>query len=135
MPGEEGTRKARLGAQSVHLSITLLRHTSRDDEGPAGLALISSLRKRLGSLPAELSADVMWRGALEMRGLSGAEQAAVSGLSRFIQGVMWQLGACACCRQARQGQVSFNCGSCCVDLGMQWLLAPEPESFSASVTA
>ena len=48
-------------AQSVQLGMTLLRLITREDERPAGLALISTLRKRLCSLPGELSADMMWR--------------------------------------------------------------------------
>lgn len=48
-------------AQSLHLCVTLLRFISREEETPAGLALISSLRKRLSSLPEDMAADVMWR--------------------------------------------------------------------------
>ncbi len=43
--------------QHVYISVTLLRHNLREDERLAGLALISSLRKRLCNLPWELAAD------------------------------------------------------------------------------
>ena len=48
-------------AQSVFLSVTLLRLASKEDQRLAGLALISSLRKRMCSLPGEVAGNVVWR--------------------------------------------------------------------------
>ena len=45
-------------SQVLGLGVTVLRLTSRQEDRPAGLALISSLRKRLANLPTE---DELWR--------------------------------------------------------------------------
>ena len=48
-------------AQSVALGVCVARLISREDETPAGLALIASLRKRLVNLPREIAGDHLWR--------------------------------------------------------------------------
>ena len=50
-----------LDAQAIELGVAALRLISTEDDRPAGLALIASIRKRLYSLPSELAAEEMWR--------------------------------------------------------------------------
>ena len=58
--GQRANRQLGPDAQVVLLSVALLRFESSEGETPAKLALISSLHKRLCSLPGELVADAMW---------------------------------------------------------------------------
>ena len=44
-------------AQSVNLGVNALRLASREEDVPAGLALIASLRKRLVNMPGKLPAN------------------------------------------------------------------------------
>ena len=48
-------------AQSINLGACVARLTLSEEETPAGLALIASLRKRLANLPSDLAADKLWR--------------------------------------------------------------------------
>ena len=50
-----------LVAQGLDLGLTALRLVSHEEDMQAGLALITSIRKRLCNLPGELVADEMWR--------------------------------------------------------------------------
>lgn len=54
-------------AQSMRLGISVMRLVQREDERLAGLALLSSIRKRLSNLPSEVAADEMPRVRLAER--------------------------------------------------------------------
>ena len=55
------------GAQSVALSVSVLRLLGHDD-GLAGLALIATLRKRLNNMPGDLAAGERRQVCLQYRG-------------------------------------------------------------------
>lgn len=48
-------------AQGIRVGVSVLRLISREGDMTAGLALISSIRKRLVNMPADLAADEVWR--------------------------------------------------------------------------
>ena len=48
-------------AQSYAVAMSVLRLITKVDDRLAGLALVSSLRKRLSNLPGNLAADETWR--------------------------------------------------------------------------
>ena len=48
-------------AQGIRVGVSVLRLISREGDRAAGLALISSIRKRLLNLPADLASDEVWR--------------------------------------------------------------------------
>lgn len=54
-----------------------LRHISEEEDRPAGLALISSIRKRMLNLPGDLAADKEWRVRLTMPASVRAKEIAV----------------------------------------------------------
>ena len=61
-PGVTGKgRKSKCDAQSVALGAAVVRLVSREDDRLAGLALISTIRKRLSNLPADCASDELWR--------------------------------------------------------------------------
>ena len=98
-------------AQSVCLSEALLRRGSSEDERLAKLALISSLRKRLCSLPGETAADVEWR--VRLRVIASAAR------NRLLP--VCESRGIPCSRQAPvhaagrlQGRPPYLCGSCSV---------------------
>ena len=96
-------------AQSVNLSMSLLRLISKEDERLAGLALISSLRKCLCNLPEEIAADVILRVRLSFEhGLSGAQKAACSGFYWFMRYFMQQSVGRLCMLQVASAGSGFS---------------------------
>ena len=51
-----------------------LGHISKEEDEPAGLALISSIRKRVLNLPGDLAADKEWRERLTMQACVGTKE-------------------------------------------------------------
>ena len=98
-------KKRCLTAQSIMVALSVLRLVTKDDDGLAGLALISSLRKRLCNLPGNLATDKAWRVRLRRFRFCSAEQAAVVSLSMLY--VVSRASTCstwACCMRTSQGQ-------------------------------
>ena len=84
-------------AQSVELGVAVLRLASKEGDRPAGLALISSLRKRLMNLPGELAADELLR--VRLQGLTQ--------LARHR--LMLSHSASSCCIPLQQCSVCTHC--------------------------
>ena len=66
-----------------------LGHISKEEDEAAGLALISSIRKRVLNLPGDLAADKEWRVRLTMQACVGTKEVALRCLflprSMFMQ--------------------------------------------------
>ena len=83
-------------AQSVGLAVAVLRLITREEERQAGLALASTIRKRLLNLPGGLASDEAWR----VRSTKVFTQAA---RRRLLLWCLCQLtlkpsaASCACC--------------------------------------
>ena len=55
------TRLRNIAAQSVGLAVAALRLITKEEERQAGLAIASTMRKRLLNLPGGLASDAAWR--------------------------------------------------------------------------
>lgn len=68
-PGVNGkARESKCDSQSIALGAAVVRLVSREDDRLAGLALITSIRKRLANLPAGCVSDEFWRVRLPQKG-------------------------------------------------------------------